>query len=201
MRYTARRMASRLASSPKWQAVPGGLLALRALSDAGDATFRSAQARQGLRQDRQPRGAADAPVARHQAGAAVALQSLLRGDVGRPHPARRAAPPRRGSVRRRLRSPARRRRGGSLCQRAVGRPAPPEGGRHLPRAAPGSRRAHARLLHAERIRHRPAHRRASRTIASWSSAAPACSSPTATSGPSSCFGTGCGPTCASTRST
>ncbi|MEI9900178.1 MAG: GNAT family N-acyltransferase [Hyphomicrobium sp.] len=35
MRYTARRMASRLASSPKWQAVPGGLLALRALRDAG----------------------------------------------------------------------------------------------------------------------------------------------------------------------
>jgi len=39
MRYTARRMATRLANSPKWHAVPGGLLALRALSDAGDATF------------------------------------------------------------------------------------------------------------------------------------------------------------------
>ncbi len=39
MKYTARRMATRLASSPKWQAVPGGLLALRALSDAGGATF------------------------------------------------------------------------------------------------------------------------------------------------------------------
>ena len=39
MKYTARRMASRLASSPKWQAVPGGLLALRALRDAGGAAF------------------------------------------------------------------------------------------------------------------------------------------------------------------
>jgi putative hemolysin len=32
-------MASRLANSPKWQAVPGGLLALRALRDAGEAAF------------------------------------------------------------------------------------------------------------------------------------------------------------------
>ncbi|HEY8246449.1 MAG TPA: GNAT family N-acyltransferase [Hyphomicrobium sp.] len=39
MKYTARRMASRLANSPKWQAVPGGLLALRALRDAGEAAF------------------------------------------------------------------------------------------------------------------------------------------------------------------
>jgi putative hemolysin len=39
MKYAARRMASRLASSPKWQAVPGGLLALRALRDAGGAAF------------------------------------------------------------------------------------------------------------------------------------------------------------------
>src|SRR5690348_9576119 len=39
MRYAARRMASRLARSPKWQAVPGGLLALRALRDAGEVTF------------------------------------------------------------------------------------------------------------------------------------------------------------------
>ena len=29
MRYTARRVATRLASSPKWQAVPLGFLALR----------------------------------------------------------------------------------------------------------------------------------------------------------------------------
>jgi putative hemolysin len=35
MKQAARRMASRLARSPKWQAVPGGLLALRALRDAG----------------------------------------------------------------------------------------------------------------------------------------------------------------------
>ena len=39
MMYTARRMASRLASSPKWQAVPRGLLALRALRDGRGATF------------------------------------------------------------------------------------------------------------------------------------------------------------------
>ncbi|CAN1723289.1 L-ornithine N(alpha)-acyltransferase [Hyphomicrobium sp. 1Nfss2.1] len=39
MKQAARRMATRLARSPKWQAVPGGLLALRALSDAGDAGF------------------------------------------------------------------------------------------------------------------------------------------------------------------
>jgi putative hemolysin len=32
-------MATRLASSPKWQAVPGGLLALRALRDASGAAF------------------------------------------------------------------------------------------------------------------------------------------------------------------
>lgn len=34
MKHAARRMASRLARSPKWHAVPGGLLALRALRDA-----------------------------------------------------------------------------------------------------------------------------------------------------------------------
>lgn len=33
MRFTARRMASRLASSPTWQAVPRGLLALRAMRE------------------------------------------------------------------------------------------------------------------------------------------------------------------------
>jgi putative hemolysin len=39
MRFAARRMASRLARSPKWQAVPRGLLALRALRDGRGATF------------------------------------------------------------------------------------------------------------------------------------------------------------------
>jgi putative hemolysin len=39
MKDTARRVASRLVRSPKWQAVPGGLLALRALRDAGAPTF------------------------------------------------------------------------------------------------------------------------------------------------------------------
>jgi len=39
MRFAARRMASRLAGSPKWQAVPRGLLALRALRDGRGATF------------------------------------------------------------------------------------------------------------------------------------------------------------------
>jgi len=39
MKHAARRMASRLARSPKWQAVPGGLLALRALRDASTAKF------------------------------------------------------------------------------------------------------------------------------------------------------------------
>lgn len=34
MKFTARRMASRLASSPKWQSVPGGLLALKTLRDS-----------------------------------------------------------------------------------------------------------------------------------------------------------------------
>lgn len=37
MRITARRMASRLANSPKWQAVPRGLLALKSLKDGGGA--------------------------------------------------------------------------------------------------------------------------------------------------------------------
>ncbi len=39
MRIAARRMASRLASSPKWQAVPRGLLALRAMKDGRSGTF------------------------------------------------------------------------------------------------------------------------------------------------------------------
>ncbi len=39
MRFTARRMASRLASSQKWQAVPRGLLALRALRDGRGVAF------------------------------------------------------------------------------------------------------------------------------------------------------------------
>ncbi len=39
MRSAARRMASRLASSAKWQAVPRGLLALRALTDGRGAPF------------------------------------------------------------------------------------------------------------------------------------------------------------------
>jgi putative hemolysin len=39
MRYAARRMASRLARSPKLQSVPGGLLALRTLSDASGDVF------------------------------------------------------------------------------------------------------------------------------------------------------------------
>ncbi len=37
MRFTARRMASRFANSPKWQAVPRGLLALKSLKDSGSA--------------------------------------------------------------------------------------------------------------------------------------------------------------------
>jgi L-ornithine Nalpha-acyltransferase len=37
MRYTARRVATRLASSPKWQAVPRGFLALRAMGDGNGA--------------------------------------------------------------------------------------------------------------------------------------------------------------------
>ncbi|MEE8253578.1 MAG: GNAT family N-acyltransferase, partial [Hyphomicrobium sp.] len=37
MRFTARRMASRFANSPKWQAVPRGLLALKSLKDSGGA--------------------------------------------------------------------------------------------------------------------------------------------------------------------
>ena len=39
MKLTARRMASRFVSSPKWQAVPRGLLALRALRDGRGAAF------------------------------------------------------------------------------------------------------------------------------------------------------------------
>ncbi len=39
MRFAARRMASRLASSPKWQAVPRGLLALRAMKDGRGTAF------------------------------------------------------------------------------------------------------------------------------------------------------------------
>jgi L-ornithine Nalpha-acyltransferase len=39
MRFAARRMASRFASSSKWQAMPRGLLALRAMKDGGIATF------------------------------------------------------------------------------------------------------------------------------------------------------------------
>jgi len=39
MKLTARRMASRLVSSPKWQAVPRGLLALRALREGRGAVF------------------------------------------------------------------------------------------------------------------------------------------------------------------
>ena len=52
-----------------------------------------------------------------------------------------------------------------------------------------------------RIRHRAAARGRIRNCASWSSAAPACSSPTATSARSSCSGTGSGPTCCITAST
>lgn len=37
MRYTARRVATRLASSPKWQAVPLGFLALRAMGEGNGA--------------------------------------------------------------------------------------------------------------------------------------------------------------------
>lgn len=37
MRSTARRMASRFANSPKWRAVPRGLLALRSMKDSGSA--------------------------------------------------------------------------------------------------------------------------------------------------------------------
>ncbi len=37
MRFTARRMASRFANSPKWQAVPRGLLALKSLKESGGA--------------------------------------------------------------------------------------------------------------------------------------------------------------------
>jgi L-ornithine Nalpha-acyltransferase len=39
MKDAARRMATRLASSPKWQAVPRGLLALRILTDGRGPTF------------------------------------------------------------------------------------------------------------------------------------------------------------------
>lgn len=37
MRFTARGMASRFANSPKWQAVPRGILALKSLKDSGGA--------------------------------------------------------------------------------------------------------------------------------------------------------------------
>ena len=202
MRLTARRMATRLATSPKWQAVPLGLAGAARLARRPRRGVPRAQAGQGLRQDRQPRGASCAPAPRDQARAAPALPGVLRGDVGGAELASGAAPARRGSLRRRMRSSARRRRGGSLrANGCLERAQAPKGRRHLPRAAPGHRRAHARLLYAERIRHRAADRRARRATASWSSAAPACSSPIATSARSSCCGTACGPMCASTRST
>jgi putative hemolysin len=43
MKLTARRMASRIVSSPKWQAVPGGMLALRTLRDGRGLTFGDSQ--------------------------------------------------------------------------------------------------------------------------------------------------------------
>jgi putative hemolysin len=43
MKLTARRMASRIVSSPKWQAVPGGMLALRTLRDGRGLSFGDSQ--------------------------------------------------------------------------------------------------------------------------------------------------------------
>ena len=201
MKYTARRMASRLAKQPQMAGSPRRVAGPARAARCGRSRLPSAQAGQGLRQDRQPRGAADAPAARHQARATVALQSLLRGDVGHPDVARRAAPPRRGSLRRRLRSPARRRRGSGPGQRFMGRAAPHTRSSgptaFCARKSPSARSASTRRANTTSRRSSPP----SRTIASWSLGARACSSRTATSGQSSFCGTGCGRMCASTRST
>ena len=87
-------MASRLASSPKWQAVPGGLLALRALRDAGGATFPlrkpdKVYGKIGSLEVRLTRRWRDIKLAQR-----LRYKSLLRGDVGYPYAARRDASPR-----------------------------------------------------------------------------------------------------------
>ncbi len=158
MKYTARRMASRLASSPKWQAVPGGLLALRALRDAGGAAF-------PLRKPDKVYGkigSLEVRLTRRRRD--IKLAQRLRYKVF--YEEMSAIPTLRAELRRRDEDPY-----DAVCdhllvvdeaafpgQRFMGRPAPTEGCRDLPRSAPGNRRAHARLLHAERIRHRAAHR-------------------------------------------
>ena len=134
----------------------------------------------------------------HPAGAAAALQGLLRGDGGGAE--RRlavlAARPRR--VRRALRPPARARPRGDA--EAVPQ-AEAAGRRHLSPAAPGGGGPALRLLLGRRIRRRAARRRPIRTCASSSSAAPACCRPIATSARWSCSGTASGPMSSTTAST
>ena len=192
-------MASRLASSPKLQSVPGGLLALRALRDASGDVF-------PLRKPDKVYGKiGNLEVRLTRRRRDIKLAQKLRYKVF--YEEMSAIPTLRAELRRRDEDPY-----DAVCDHllvidearapaneALGRPAPPEGRRDLPRAPPGGRRTDARLLHAERIRHRAAGRRQAAAIASWSSAARACWSRTATSGPSSSCGTACGPMCASTR--
>ena len=199
MKYTARRMASRLASSPKWQAVPGGLLALRALRDAGGAAF-------PLRKPDKVYGkigSLEVRLTRRRRD--IKLAQRLRYKVF--YEEMSAIPTLRAELRRRDEDPY-----DAVCDHllVVDEAAPSAndswGGLRRQKVV-GTYRVlrqevaerDARLLHAERIRHRAAGRRQASAPLSWSSAAPACSSLIATSAPSSCCGTVCGPTCASTR--
>ena len=201
MKYTARRMASRLASSPKWQAVPGGLLALRALRDASGAAF-------PLRKPDKVYGkigTLEVRLTRRRRD--IKLAQRLRYKVF--YEEMSAVPTLRAELRRRDEDPydavcdhllvideaassGERSRGAACAARRSSAPTA-----SCARRSPNGRSASTRRANTTSRRWSPP----SRGIASWSSAARACWSRTATSGPSSCCGTACGPMCASTRST
>ena len=98
MRLTARRMATRLATSQKWQAVPLGLVALRALRDGRGVAFPARKPDKVYGKIGNLEVRLRKPSPRDKARAAPALPSVLRGDVGGAELQSGAASPRRGSL-------------------------------------------------------------------------------------------------------
>ena len=165
----------------------------------GGARGSTRRPRSGARPARLARGAARDDRRRTSgARSGCATRSSTRRCRRSPNAASLLLAPRPRRVRRALRPPARARPRGEA--EAVPQ-AEAAGRRHLSPAAPGGGGPAFRLLHRRRVRRRAAASRPIRTCASSSSAAPACSRPTATSARSSCSGTASGPMCSTTAST
>jgi putative hemolysin len=194
MRFTARRMASRLVSSPKWQAVPRGFLALRALRDGRGANF-------PIRKPDKVYGkVGNLEVRLARKRREIRLAQRLRYEVF--YEEMSAVPSLRAELRRRDEDPY-----DAVCDHLLvvdDKPYPAMdawGGLKRQKIVGTYRVLRQEIAERTLGFYTQSEYDIARIIVSWSWAALAFWSPTETSVPSSCSGTGYGRMCASIRST